>query len=332
MICTRCQHENQDGDQSCRICGTSLRESDDAEQIPCMECGNPNAPGGSFCTSCGSAVNGGPTPLEHGAVLGRQLPPLPHVQLPDIVDFTFSIYGSHFLPFVLISLILQLPSIIVFFVLPAPEPPTPENPILNLDADQVAALGVSLLVSLVFGVIAWAAIIHGVCRHFIGRPVLVSHSILYALRRSLYLLAAVGLVILGLLIPFVLSLFIIGIPLLAFLIVIWIFSVHTVVIEQRGPVDALKRSWAIVQGSWWRVFGATVGLALTIFGAAVLGGLILRLGAGIAQPIGILLSISFSTLFSPLPTIALTVLYLDTRGRKDEYTHSDLAREIGDIP
>ena len=328
MICTRCQHENQDGDQSCRICGISLCESDDAEQIPCMECGNPNVPGGSFCTSCGSAVNGGPTTLEHGAVLGRQLPPLPRVRLPDIVDFTFSIYGSHFLPFVLISLISQLPRMVALFALPTPEPPTPENPIPDLNAIQI----VVLTVSLVFEVIAWAVIIHGVCRHFIGRPVLVSHSILYALRRSPYLLVTVVLVILGLLIPFVLSIFIIGIPLLAFLIVIWIFSVHTVVIEQRGPVDALKRSWAIVQGSWWRVFGAAVGLALTVFGAAVLGGLILRLGAEIAQPIGIFLSISFSILFSPLPWIALTVLYLDMRVRKDEYTHSDLAREIGDIP
>ncbi len=328
MICTRCQHENQDGDQSCRICGTSLRESDDAEHVPCMECGEPNVPGGSFCTSCGTVFEGGGATLEHGAILGRQLPPLPRVRLPDIVDFTFSIYGSHFLPFVLISLISQLPRMVALFALPTPEPPTPENPIPDLNAIQI----VVLTVSLVFEVIAWAVIIHGVCRHFIGRPVLVSHSILYALRRSLYLLAAVGLVILGLLIPFVLSIFIIGIPMLAFLIVIWIFSVHTVVIEQRGPVDALKRSWAIVQGSWWRVFGAAVGLALTVFGAAVLGGLILRLGAEIAQPIGIFLSISFSILFSPLPWIALTVLYLDMRVRKDEYTHSDLAREIGDIP
>lgn len=328
MICTRCQHENQDGDQSCRICGTSLREGDDTEQIPCMECGNPNVPGGSFCTSCGSALNGNPTDLEHRTSTGRQLPPLPRVRLPDIVDFTFSIYGSHFLPFVLISLISQLPRMVALFALPTPEPPTPENPIPDLNAIQI----VVLTVSLVFEVIAWAVIIHGVCRHFIGRPVLVSHSILYALRRSPYLLVTVVLVILGLLIPFVLSIFIIGIPLLAFLIVIWIFSVHTVVIEQRGPVDALKRSWAIVQGSWWRVFGAAVGLALTVFGAAVLGGLILRLGAEIAQPIGIFLSISFSILFSPLPWIALTVLYLDMRGRKDEYTHSDLAREIGDIP
>lgn len=325
MICTRCQHENQDGDQSCRVCGTSLQESDDTEQILCMECGEPNAPGGSFCTSCGTASNGGTAAIEHGPIPGRQPPPLPRAGLSDIVDFTFSIYSSHFLPFVLISLISQLPSMITLFVLPAPEPPTPENPIPDLNAVQI----VLLVVSLVFDVIAWAVFIHGVCRHFIGRPVLVSHSILYVLRRSPYLLATVGLVMLGLLIPFVLSLFIIGIPLFAFLLVIWIFSVHTVVIEQRGPVGALKRSWAIVQGSWWRMFGAAAGIALTIFGAVVLSGLIFR---EIAEPIGILLSIAFSILFNPLPWIALTVLYLDMRVRKDEYTHDDLAREIRDIP
>lgn len=328
MICPRCQHENQDGDQSCRVCGTSLLESDDTEQILCMECGEPNVPEGSFCTSCGSASNGGSAAIEHGAIPGRQPPPLPRAGLSDIVDFTFSIYSSHFLPFVLISLISQLPSMITLFVLPAPEPPTPENPIPDLNTVQIVLLTVSLL----FDVIAWAVFIHGVCRHFIGRPVLVSHSILYVLRRSPYLLATVGLVMLGLLIPFVLSLFIIGIPLFAFLLVIWIFSVHTVVIERQGPVGALKQSWAIVQGSWWRMFGAAAGIALTIVGAVVLNWLIFRLGAEIAQPIGIFLSIAFSILFNPLPWIALTVLYLDMRVRKDEYTHDDLAREIRDIP
>ena len=152
MICPRCQHENEDGDQSCRICGTSLRESDDTEHILCMECGETNVPGGSFCTSCGSASNGSPAAIEGHTSMGRQPPPLPRAGLSDIVDFTFSIYSSHFLPFVLISLISQLPSIVTLFVLPAPEPPTPENPIPNLDAVQIAAL----VVSLVFDVIAVA--------------------------------------------------------------------------------------------------------------------------------------------------------------------------------
>ena len=63
----------------------------------------------------------------------------------------------------------------------------------------------------------------------------------------------------------------------------------------------------------------------------MIGGLIFTLGAEIAQPIGTFMLVSFSTLFSPLPIIALTVLYLDMRVRKDEYTHGDLAREMGEI-
>lgn len=327
MICAQCQYENDEGDQACRICGTPLHDGGRAEQILCMDCEEPNAPGNGFCSSCGSALSGGPTTLEYRTPTGHEPPPLPHVEFTDIIDLTFSIYSRHFLPFVLISAISQIPSVIALIVLPAPAPPNPENPIDNIDALQIIAL----VISSVFNLIAGAAIIHGVCRHFLGRPILVSHSILYTLHRSLRLLAAVVLVILGLVIPIALSIIIIGIPLLVFLIIVWIFFSHAVVVEQRGPVDALRRSWAIVMGSWWRVFGVAAGIVLTSIGALVIGVLVFNLGAEIAQPIGTFLSVSFSTLFSPLPIIALTVLYLDMRVRKDAYAHGDLAREMGEI-
>ena len=327
MICAQCQHENDEGDWSCRICGTPLHDGERAEQIACMDCGEPNAPGDSFCPSCGSASSGDPATLEYRTPTGHQPPPLPRVGFTDIIDLTFSTYSRHFLPFVLISAISQIPGVIALLVLPAPAPPSSENPLADLDALQIIAF----VISSVFNLIAGAAIIHGVCRHFLGRPIFVSHSILYALHRSLRLLAAIVLVMLGLVIPIALSLIVIGIPLLVFLIVTWIFFSHAVVVEQRGPVDALRRSWAIVMGSWWRVFGVAAGIVLTSIGALVIGGLIFTLGAEIAQPIGTSLLVSFSTLFSPLPIIALTVLYLDMRVSKDEYTHGDLAREMGEI-
>lgn len=327
MICAQCQHENDEGVQSCRICGIPLHDGGRAEQILCTECEVPNAPGNEFCSSCGSALSSGHATLEYRTPTGQEPPPLPRAGFTDIIDITFSIYTRHFLPFVLISAISQIPSVIAIFVLPTPEPPNPENPFANVDAIRIVAL----VISSVFNLIAGAAIIHGVCRHFLGRPILVSHSILYALHRSIRLLAAVVLFILGLVIPIALSIIIIGIPLLVFIIIVWIFFSHAVVVEQRGPVDALRRSWAIVMGSWWRVFGVVAGIVLTSIGALVISELIFTLGAEIAQPIGTFLAVSFSTLFSPVPIIALTVLYLDMRVRKDEYAHDDLAREMGEI-
>ena len=59
----------------------------------------------------------------------------------------------------------------------------------------------------------------------------------------------------------------------ALVLTIWIsirltLAVPAVVLEGAGPVDALKRSWQLVQGSWWRVFGVTLlaGIVVAFIG------------------------------------------------------------------
>ena len=43
-----------------------------------------------------------------------------------------------------------------------------------------------------------------------------------------------------------------------------------VVIERHKPLDAFKRSLSLVRGNWWRVFGSTSILMLTVLGIGVL--------------------------------------------------------------
>ena len=185
------------------------------------------------------------------------------------------------------------------------------------------------LVSLAIGILATGAIIQSVGRHFLGRPVLVQRSYEYAWARFRNLVSAFALVLLILIIPGILSVFIIGIPLLIFAVVVLLFVNHAVVIEQQGPTDALKRSWNVVQGNWWRTFGIFMAMMLAVIGAA----LIVFLPAGIFLPpvVVSLLSAAFSTVVTPLFTIAITVLYFDIRVRKEQYTHNDLARELGEL-
>jgi len=59
----------------------------------------------------------------------------------------------------------------------------------------------------------------------------------------------------------------------AFVVSIWVsirltLAVPAVVLEGAGPVDALRRSWQLVQGSWWRVFGITLlaGIVVAFIG------------------------------------------------------------------
>jgi hypothetical protein len=58
-----------------------------------------------------------------------------------------------------------------------------------------------------------------------------------------------------------------------FVVFVWIvirltLAVPAVVLEGIGPLAALRRSWQLVQGSWWRVFGITLlaGIVVAIIG------------------------------------------------------------------
>ena len=43
---------------------------------------------------------------------GHEPPPLPHGGFGDILDSTFSVYGRHLFPFILIALLPQIPLLI----------------------------------------------------------------------------------------------------------------------------------------------------------------------------------------------------------------------------
>jgi hypothetical protein len=60
----------------------------------------------------------------------------------------------------------------------------------------------------------------------------------------------------------------------AFVATVWIsirlsLAVPAIVLEGAGPVAALKRSWQLVHGSWWRIFGITLlaGIVVAFIGA-----------------------------------------------------------------
>ncbi len=309
MICPQCQHENTDDARSCRICGITLQEIDDESIDP------PETP---YLTPS-----------------GHEPPPLPHGKFGDLVDSTFSVYGGHLLPLMLIALLPQIP--ILFGEI------TSEmeiGPVYNLDFPAAQGEGpaaplpiylfyiLGALLSLAVGILASGAMIQAVGRHFLGRPVLVQRSYEYAWARFPKLLGAFLLVMLILIIPGVLSVFIIGIPLLLFAIVVLLFSTQAVAIEQLGPTDAVKRSWNVVQGNWWRTFGFFMAIMLATLGATLI--IFLPAGKFLPSELMILLSAAFSTIVTPLVTIAITVLYFDIRVRKEQYTHNDLGRELGD--
>ena len=310
MICPQCQNENTDDVLFCRICGITLQELVDESTDATAE--------------------------PYRTPAGHEPPPLPNGGLGDILDSTFSVFGGHLLPFILIALLPQIPLLFGGIAslmeigpsfdidFPAAEGEVPPEPLSIYLFDLLGGL-----LSLAIGILATGAIIQSVGRHFLGLPVLVQRSYEYAWARFRKLLSAFALVLLFLIIPGVLSVFIIGIPLLIFAIVVLLFVNHAVAIEQHGPADAVKRSWSVVQGNWWRTFGIFLAMMLAVIGAA----LIIFLPAGIFLPGAVvaLLSAAFSAVVTPLFTIALTALYFAIRVRNEQYTHNDLARELGEL-
>ena len=105
------------------------------------------------------------------------------------------------------------------------------------------------------------------------------------------------------------------------------FTSSAVVLEGLGPVDALKRSWSLSKGSFWRILGrilligVVIGLISSVLGAVV--GAILGVGANAAESVGMLVAFSafvsalLSAVVIPVQSSFYTLMYLDERMRKE---------------
>jgi hypothetical protein len=97
------------------------------------------------------------------------------------------------------------------------------------------------------------------------------------------------------------------------LITFWSVGAPAIVVEGIGPIDAFKRSWQLVRGNAWPVFGTLV----VVFLIVILVGVVLGV---IATPIGdgeaatYVAAILSSALTAPIFAIAVTVLYYDLAG------------------
>lgn len=117
-----------------------------------------------------------------------------------------------------------------------------------------------------------------------------------------------------------------------FLYVAWSLAVPAVVLERAGPITALRRSMALVRGSWWRVLGILVvvylirlvlaGILTVPFGLA--GGAFSAVFSGTTsdQSTGQLLvttigGIVGQTVVLPFVAGAIALLYVDRRMRAE---------------
>lgn len=120
--------------------------------------------------------------------------------------------------------------------------------------------------------------------------------------------------------------------------VYWSMAIQAVVVEGGRATSALGRSFSLIRGSWWRIFGITLVLALVAIGLSIMVNipfLALSAGAdldpstGVGAAINEVAALLVVTITTPVLFIAGTLLYYDMRVRREKYDLATLSREMG---
>jgi hypothetical protein len=128
---------------------------------------------------------------------------------------------------------------------------------------------------------------------------------------------------------------IVTIPVVFWVLVRWSVAIPALFAEGIGPVKALGRSWNLVRDNWWRTFGiliiVTIMVSLIQTGLATLFGGVAALAPGLSDDIraGVVTTVTtlVDALVGAIQPIAITMLYLDLRVRKEGLDLDQLARQ-----
>jgi len=245
----------------------------------------------------------------------------------DILGETFRIYGRNFLKLLAIVAIVEVILVVVgifagIFSL--------QQPIAGGD---IESLIISVVIFLVAVIVAYplmaGALIHAVSEQYLRQKISIGQAYRFAWRRFGAILGAWILAFLAVagIIAICISVVIfswvgwicvvVGSVAAIYLMVGWIFLCQAALLEGLGPIAALSRSWALVKGNWWRVFG--IMLVVSLIAVAI--GAILGLIPVVGETIG-------NILVAPITMTSATLLYYDLRVRKEGYSLEALAEEL----
>lgn len=259
-----------------------------------------------------------------------------------LLDQAVVLYRRNFAVFVGIVALVQVPVSVVLTlvstVLLDPEslsrtPPPPRSgadpaAIASSQAATVAALSDLLSRMLLFvalavigGIllnIATGALAKAISESYLGRPigVIAAYRAVWRQVPALTgLILLVGIATVLLIVP----------PLFAWIFISWSFAAQAIVLEGTGVAGGLQRSWELVRGSWWRVFGAyllllLVGVIVSLSSSLVSVLLSLTGASWAVQNIGSqFVALLLSVLYVPIRLAGMTLLYYDLRVRKEGY-------------
>jgi hypothetical protein len=241
---------------------------------------------------------------------------------------------------------------VVWSVAPdALDPTTTETVDPGEETRFFVAQGISGLVQGAVYLISTAACFKAIADAYLGTEPSARRSLAFGLRRvprllSLYILYfVVFAVVFGLLAgltaavgPAVLVLLLALVPGAIYVANAWSLSTPALLFEDTGPIAALKRSWALVRGSWWRVLGIIlVGVLLVSILAGVLQGILVLIPAALADGNEVALALATviagtvsGTLTTPFTAAIFSLVYFDQRVRREGFDLELLAQGLGE--
>ena len=269
----------------------------------CTNCGFKNFRDAHYCASCGANLDDqSQTSIDATDVI-------PPRDLGQLISHTFVLYRQHFWPLVLIALFPEIFNVLAAF--------TPwEISILLLFGYFIASK------------IPSGAITYAVAQSYLGQPIYVGESYRKALNKAVYLVVGSILLFLALIASAILIVIIVGFALLFFLLVSWVFLGQAIMIEGDTPRSGLVRSYRLVKGSWWRVFGIGIVYSLILIGLGILVFIPSIIVGLVSDSAGATVSAILAVFITPIAPIGLTVVYIDLRSRKEGFTLSALSDQL----
>ena len=255
--------------------------------------------GGEVTGQDPAATAGGAAPAGSwdtiGSPPGAPASPRDAFRVGSFLGASFSTWARNALPFASIGVACAVPSAVVGWLtyrsmsLPTVDPTAPFAHLLDGWWRGFTVMGANALASS----LASAAVVHGAVQHLRGAPVSAAELLAAGVRRypstlAVTLLASLAFLGTGctVVIPAILG-------------AGWCAALPAAVVERRGPLDAMGRSWRLTRGLRWRIFGGFIVLMLVTWAVVVPAQLVVKaaLGAGpygerlaLAQVVGALLA------------------------------------------
>jgi hypothetical protein len=311
----------------------------------------------------------------------------------DMFDAAFRLYREHFLTFIGIGALLQVPMAIIQFIaqfvlggaamqdvlrFSARPPGGGQNPFAAFPLASFATfylitLGLGAFQYLIVRNLATGALANAISRSYHGEPTSILGAYSFGVRRYVALILAslvplvASLLVAGLIVGCSIGVLatlgvqpgdrpnigliivaVLGLMFLVLLIVVGSIFVYTrllltpqaIVLEDHAAWAGIKRSWRLVEGSFWRTLLIMLLMGILIYLISALPAGILSFSLTLANrgsPSGLILSQAISTLVAeigviialPLQLAVYTLLYYDLRVRKEGYDIEIMAQQAG---